>query len=106
MKQGWPYYTARWKNLRAKVLRERPTCEACRASPSAHVDHVQPVRQGGDPWSRGNLQALCERDHNAKSRREQGEAGILGKVTRKPLVTGCDRSGFPLDRRHWWWGAK
>jgi 5-methylcytosine-specific restriction enzyme A len=62
------YRTPRWRALRAEVLAEQPTCVACRAAPSRHVDHRVPHR--GDPvlfWDRANLQGLCESCHGRKT---------------------------------------
>lgn len=99
----YPYNHPRWHNLRRKVLEERPTCEDCRHEPSAEVDHIKPVRLGGEPFERDNLQARCKRCHSRKTRIEQGEAGILSRVRRTtPKVKGCDVNGMPLDPEHPW----
>jgi 5-methylcytosine-specific restriction protein A len=34
------------------------------------VDHIEPVKQGGDMWDPGNLQPLCNLCHERKSAAE------------------------------------
>ena len=67
---GDPFYkTARWRALRASVLHEAAyQCERCREAGrralARLVHHVKPIRDGGDPWARANLEALCIRCHD------------------------------------------
>lgn len=60
------YNSARWKHTRQRVLFEQPLC------PCGHiatdVDHILDIQQGGDPWARTNLQALCHSCHATKTR--------------------------------------
>ena len=51
-------YGPRWREIRARILRERPTCERCGRVRAVVVHHIVPRSQGGsdDPI---NLQALC-----------------------------------------------
>jgi len=44
------------------------------------VDHITPVRLGGDFWQTDNHQALCHRCHNSKS----------GRESHKPVNYGAD----------------
>jgi 5-methylcytosine-specific restriction enzyme A len=68
------YKTARWRHLRAHVVREEPLCRLCeragRVSATVLVDHIVPVKQGGPMWERSNLQGLCNACHEAKSASE------------------------------------
>ena len=68
------YHTSAWQKLRASVLAEDPLCRMCvaegRVTAACLVDHVLAVKQGGDFWSRPNLQPLCNRCHELKSQRE------------------------------------
>jgi 5-methylcytosine-specific restriction endonuclease McrA len=66
------YRTARWRALRAQVLREAAyQCGECHQVTAAlEVDHR--VKHGGDRrlfWSRANLQALCSPCHGRKTKR-------------------------------------
>jgi 5-methylcytosine-specific restriction protein A len=68
------YHTSRWRKLRAEVLAVEPNCRRCAEEgiifPALLVDHITPVKQGGSFWSKGNLQPLCNRCHEAKSHAE------------------------------------
>jgi 5-methylcytosine-specific restriction endonuclease McrA len=66
------YYTSRWIHLRQQVMTEAwYTCAACgQVQADLQVDHI--VKHEGDParfWDRANLQPLCPRCHNLKTRR-------------------------------------
>lgn len=67
-------YGARWRALRALVLREQPLCQEClrqaRTAAATTVDHVTPKAHGGTD-ARDNLQALCHDCHKAKTARER-----------------------------------
>lgn len=69
------YQSMRWRAVRAQVLRETPLCVACAlkdcVTAAIVVDHVIPIKRGGDRYARANLQALCIACHNAKTAREQ-----------------------------------
>ena len=68
------YHTARWQRLRASVLEEEPLCRTCgsngRVTLAVLVDHIVPVKDGGEMWDRANLQPLCNACHEAKSAAE------------------------------------
>lgn len=65
------YNSKRWQMLRRSVLFNHPLCiiEGCDEI-ALDVDHITPLEQGGDPWSRMNLQAMCHAHHAAKTKRE------------------------------------
>ena len=63
------YNTTQWRKYRKAYLSEHPLCVVCNALASV-VDHITPVRLGGDFWWPGNHQAMCDRCHNSKSGRE------------------------------------
>lgn len=51
--------TARWRRVKARVLRrDRYVCFYC-GGQATTVDHVRPVSKGGDPYDEGNLVASC-----------------------------------------------
>ena len=70
------YNSATWRKTSKRQLAEHPVCEECkkkRMLTRARVaDHIIPVRQGGHPLSRLNLQSLCHPCHNRKSASEAG----------------------------------
>ena len=68
------YQSARWRNTREAVLRDNPLCCRCQAKgllqPAKVVDHIVPVKLGGERFERANLQSLCVPCHNAKTASE------------------------------------
>jgi 5-methylcytosine-specific restriction protein A len=71
------YHTTRWEKLRKIRLMIEPLCRECMKSGivavASIVDHIIPIRQGGDPWSLDNTQSLCEKCHNKKRRKERDD---------------------------------
>lgn len=64
------YNTAKWKRTRRAVLHDQPLCpEPCGAI-ATDVDHIIAIEDGGNPWARSNLQALCHACHATKTNRE------------------------------------
>ena len=68
---SWVYRDKRWAPLRRKVLAEQPICAriGCE-NRSTEVDHKVGLRDGGAPFDRINLQALCHGCHSAKTLEE------------------------------------
>lgn len=98
-----PFYrSARWRALRAAVLRSDPTCTTpgCRRR-STHADHVVPRSRGGAD-TLANLRGLCASCHSRVTAAADGGFGNARKRERRVGVPGCDESGRPLDPRHWW----
>ena len=73
------FKSARWKKLRAHVLRRSPICESCQRVPATDVDHIVPRAQGGT-HATSNLQALCKACHSRKTARE-GRWGGAGAIS-------------------------
>ena len=69
------YSSSRWRATRESVLRESPLCVACKEAQlttvAIVVDHVVPIKQGGDRFNVANLQSLCVSCHNRKSLSER-----------------------------------
>lgn len=69
------YSSAAWIKLRNCYRMNNPLCEECnRNGKVVHmkiVDHIRPIREGGEPLDYNNLQSLCDSCHNAKSGRER-----------------------------------
>jgi len=63
------YNSTQWRKYRRAFLSQHPTCAEC-GHIAEVVDHITPVRLGGDFWQPDNHQALCHRCHNSKSGRE------------------------------------
>lgn len=68
------YNTKRWRLTRRRHLFDHPLCTACQAEGTdtlaTDVDHIQPIEEGGNPWSPTNLQSLCAHHHGQKTASE------------------------------------
>jgi 5-methylcytosine-specific restriction protein A len=62
------YNSKRWQITRSRVLFDQPLCECGQIA--TDVDHIKAIEDGGDPWSRNNLQGLCKACHSMKTNRE------------------------------------
>ena len=76
-KGGWDkdsnkfYNSKRWIAVRNMFRELFPLCQAClrlgKHTPMHAVDHIKPLKEGGDPFDFTNLESLCESCHNRKS---------------------------------------
>jgi len=61
-----------WAPVRAFVLkRDRYRCSICNQrlrKSRLDVDHIVPIRMGGNPYDKENLRTLCKDCHKAKTR--------------------------------------
>jgi len=64
------YNTTAWRKIRFVFLRDHPICNICNRKESTVLDHIMPVRLGGNFWDTRNFQALCKYCHNSKSAKE------------------------------------
>jgi len=69
------YLSARWRKVREIQLQRHPLCKICTEMglivPAQIVDHIKPRSMGGADLAFENLQSLCKRHHNIKTKREQ-----------------------------------
>jgi len=72
------YGTTRWRKMRKLMLAAEPLCRECRSIATV-LDHIQPVRDGGDAWQASNLQPLCSACHNSKSGKESHAPRTYGR---------------------------
>lgn len=68
------YESVRWRKA-SKIFRLRnPLCIHCNADgiikAATVVDHIVPIRDGGDVWASSNWQPLCLRCHGKKTIKE------------------------------------
>ena len=63
------YWSGAWRKARLAYLKRHPVCNDCGNFANV-VDHVTPVRQGGEFWSSDNWQPLCTHCHAVKSGKE------------------------------------
>ncbi len=65
------YHTGRWQKIRRAKMRDNPLCEDCerrgRVNVGVMVDHIHPVRDGGEMFDYENLQTLCDDCHREKT---------------------------------------
>ena len=61
------YNTSRWRTIRNLVRQRDPVCRMCNTEPTHTVDHVKPIRDGGDAWDMDNMQGLCKACNAAKT---------------------------------------
>jgi 5-methylcytosine-specific restriction protein A len=77
------YATPEWRSVRAQHLAEEPLCRECRRSGirkgAEMVDHITPIRRGGEKFDPLNLQSLCHSCHSAKSIREGSRYGCCAQ---------------------------
>jgi len=61
-----------WFWIRKDILRrDRYTCQICKTrlrKKFLDVDHIIPVRMGGNPLNKDNLRTLCKDCHKAKTK--------------------------------------
>ncbi len=68
-------YDAQWSRVSRMVRMAEPICRACKKNLAQMVDHIKPLRQGGDRLAVENLQPLCNRCHASKTARDRAVYG-------------------------------
>lgn len=63
------YQSRQWRTLRGMFIKQHPLCIEC-GNVGAVVDHIVPIREGGESLAWDNLQTMCHRCHNVKSGKE------------------------------------
>jgi 5-methylcytosine-specific restriction endonuclease McrA len=66
------YQTSAWRTLRNMFIKRHPLCVECDGIGQV-VDHIVPIKSGGDSLEWDNLQTMCHRCHNIKSGKEAHE---------------------------------
>lgn len=69
------YGSWEWKQIRARHLKREPLCRTCyaqgRVTAANTVDHITPIREGGNPRDPDNLQSQCGTCHQRKRQTER-----------------------------------
>ena len=80
------YKSKAWRNLRYQYLEAHPICEECekngKLTSAIIVDHIVPIKSGGEPLDVANLQALCWSCHSIKSHRDGSHSSMPFKRTK------------------------
>ena len=63
-------YDWQWQQTRQVVLAQEPVCRLCRDALATMVDHIVPIRDGGDRLAYENLQPLCNQCHVQKTKQD------------------------------------
>ena len=70
---AWIYRSQRWKELRARIFRERgEQCESCYSIGEIQLHHKRPVSLGGAIWDEKNLEIVCRQCHLEAHRKIEG----------------------------------
>lgn len=73
------YKTPEWLEAKAEQLAKHPYCAEClkmgKRERACMVDHIIPIKQGGDKFAPSNLQSLCWSCHSRKSVEEGSRFG-------------------------------
>ena len=93
-KRGDPRGTRAYKARRLEVLaRDQWTCFYCQM-PATTVDHVIPIKAGGDPIAYDNLVSCCTKCNSAKGSRSEGV--FLARQATPPVFSG---NIYPMQSR-------
>jgi len=75
---SWP-----WRKARKAFRLKNPLCKHCDdngiVTAANVVDHIIPIKAGGDPLKETNFQSLCNRCHNIKSSHESRGYGVKSR---------------------------
>jgi len=69
-KKGMLYNTKKWRRFSKWYRKKYPFCKKCDKLAS-DVDHIIPIKEGGDPYNLKNLQALCKTCHAKKTKEDK-----------------------------------
>ena len=73
-------YDWQWQQTRQVVLSQEPVCRLCRNALASMVDHIQPIRDGGDRLAYDNLQPLCNKCHAQKTKQDLAARKASGAI--------------------------
>lgn len=87
MKQHQELGTARWKQLRLRILmRDNYECAYCGQEANS-VDHIVSRALGGDMWDAENLVASCKRCNSAKGAKPLSKRVFSGASSTPPVFS-------------------
>lgn len=86
------YDSAKWKKIRAQVLRDEPVCHWCKRRPATEADHLIELARGGDPFERSNLVGACK---TCNSRRGSAMQAKQNAARKQPGVFKSGKTPTP-----------
>jgi len=95
------YGTKKWKELRAQVLKEEPTCHWCRRRPATQADHIIELDRAPElAYERSNIVGSCQPCNSKRGSTYQAKK----QAQRRNNVFGSDNlstppSHFPLSQQ-------
>ena len=63
-------YDYQWSRVSKLVRTSEPICRRCKNALAQMVDHINPLKEGGDRLDLSNLQPLCNKCHAIKTRED------------------------------------
>ena len=63
-------YDYQWSKVSKFVRASEPICRRCKNALAEMVDHIKPLKEGGDRLDLNNLQPLCNKCHSIKTRED------------------------------------
>jgi 5-methylcytosine-specific restriction endonuclease McrA len=83
-----PFYNSRaWRQFSLAYRKANPLCVECykkgKIVPVQVVDHINPIRRGGDPFDYNNCQSLCHQCHNSKSGHDGAEKAVIDNFEKR-----------------------
>ena len=63
-------YDEQWSKVSKMVRRQEPICRICENALAQMVDHIIPLKQGGERLALSNLQPLCHKCHSHKTKED------------------------------------
>ena len=90
------YKIPEWLYTKRKQLEAHPFCAEClkagKRTRATIVDHLVPIKDGGERFAPSNLQSLCWSCHSRKSAAEGSRWGTRPHEYRNPWGTGGSKS--------------
>ena len=69
-------YDWTWAKVSKYVRTNEPVCRMCKCALATMVDHIVPLKQGGDRLALDNLQPLCNGCHASKTQADKRTYGV------------------------------
>ena len=64
-------YDWAWAKVSKYIRTNEPVCRHCKNAAATMVDHIKPLKQGGERLALNNLQPLCNSCHASKTAKDR-----------------------------------